>query len=261
MIGGGDVSRSAVIPANLAGANLFGATLQGASLAGVDLKGANLYDAVLCNTLLDASMLGDALNVRYARAGAPPCPITGMRKEDLEVIENMHRQVESFFRAQSAEVLADEYHFWWNEARTERSTWLWSWSRTFLLKWTFGYGVRPFWILRFSFLLVLGFALSFAVLNHIGLPGSGVFAITESGEEVRQSRHLIAALPDSLYFSMLSLCTFGYGAFRPRQWLEWFRLQPVEFKPVGWARILVGVEAVFGIYLFALLAIVLLGRA
>jgi len=60
-----------------------------------------------------------------------------------------------------------------------------------------------------------------------------------------------------IYFSLLSFATFGYGALRPRQWLELFRLNPVEYKPVGWARIFVGFEAAIGIYLLALTALVL----
>jgi len=45
-----------------------------------------------------------------------------------------------------------------------------------------------------------------------------------------------------------------------RQWLEFFRLELVEYKPVGWARIFVGIEAALGIYLLALLVIVLFER-
>ena len=66
-----------------------------------------------------------------------------------------------------------------------------------------------------------------------------------------------AVIVNCIYFSVLSLATFGYGALRPRQWLEFFRLTPVEYRPVGWTRIFVGLEAAIGIYLLALTALVL----
>ena len=57
----------------------------------------------------------------------------------------------------------------------------------------------------------------------------------------------------------MSFTTFGYGALRPRQWLEFFRFVPVEYKPVRWIRIFVGIEATIGIYILALLVTVLFG--
>ena len=66
-----------------------------------------------------------------------------------------------------------------------------------------------------------------------------------------------ALLVNCLYFSLLSFATFGYGALKPRQWLEFFRLTPVQYRPAGWSRIFVGLEAACGIYLLALTAIVI----
>jgi len=82
---------------------------------------------------------------------------------------------------------------------------------------------------------------------------------SEPGQAVILSWQKGFLIINCLYFSLLSLATFGYGAFKPRQWLEFFRLEQVDYIPIGWARILVGIEAAMGIYLFALLTTVLFG--
>jgi len=261
MLGGLDVAKSMTVPAKLAGANLFGATLRGASLVGANLEDVNFFDAVLCNTAVDVSALPAALNLRYARAGPNTCTATAWPATELELVENLHRQAESFFRAQHMTALADDYRFWWNEARTERSPWYRKWSRIVFLKWPYGYGSRPVWILRTAGLLIASFALAFALMTLYGSKTSGIILVTETGDEVPLRWQAAALLGNCFYFSLLSFATFGYGAIRPRQWLEFFRLRPVEYKPVGWARIVVGLEAACGIYLFVLLTIVLFGRA
>lgn len=261
VLGVQDIAKSAMMPATLTGANLFAATLRGASFVGVGMQGVNLYDAVLCNTVLDVSELPRALNLRYARASGNACVVTAWSTMELELVENLHRQAETFFRVQQLTALADEYHFWWNEARTARSPWYQRWSRMVFLKWPYGYGSRPLWILRTAALLVASFAATFTLLTLYGSTTSGIILVAESGDEVPLRWQAGSLLGNCFYFSLLSFATFGYGAIRPRQWLEFFRLRPVEYKPVGWARVLVGIEAACGMYLFALLAVVLFGRA
>jgi len=65
---------------------------------------------------------------------------------------------------------------------------------------------------------------------------------------------------ECFYFSLLAFTTFGYGAMRPKQWLQLFRLKLVEHEPFGCIRILVGIEAALGIWVLALLVTVLFGR-
>jgi hypothetical protein len=106
------------------------------------------------------------------------------------------------------------------------------------------------------------FSLIFTFLTIPRRTGSGIY-LTKPGSSqkdellpFRKGRLFL----DCLYFSLLSFATFGYGALKPRQWIQFFRLEPVEFKPVRWARIFVGVEAALGIWVFALLVKVLFGR-
>jgi hypothetical protein len=128
---------------------------------------------------------------------------------------------------------------------------------------TYGYGSRPIWLLRDSGIIIIVFFLIFAFLTIPRRTKSGIYLI-QPGRHGEKEKLLTfqegRLFLDCLYFSLLSFVTFGYGALQPKQWLQFFRLQPLEFKPVRWARIFVGIEAALGIWIFALLVTVLFGR-
>jgi len=80
--------------------------------------------------------------------------------------------------------------------------------------------------------------------------------LISSQEEKREHSPRNKLLIDCLYLSLLSFSTIGYGVLQPKQWLEFFRLEPATLEAKRWARIFVGIESLLGIYLLALLAIV-----
>jgi len=159
--------------------------------------------------------------------------------------------------------------------------------RRVFLEWTYGYGSKPLRLIPFYAGVILVFGIVFSIQTL--LPGSSGIYLLSKGEEGGKTFHVRetgsvgqgereyimeeadrldgkpallrfergAVIVNCIYFSLLSFATFGYGALRPRQWLEFFRLTPVEYRPAGWARIFVGFEAAVGIYLLALTAIVL----
>lgn len=126
------------------------------------------------------------------------------------------------------------------------------------MDWTYGYGSRPLRLIPFCFGVILVFAFIYLLLTLPRKTDSGIYVVTNDGRKeellpIRKGKILL----DCLYFSLLSFATFGYGALQPKQWLQFFYLEPVEFKPRRWARIFVGFEAAIGIYLLALTALVL----
>lgn len=260
VLGAIDVTQSAYIPARLDSANLFLADLRGANLLGVSMEGANLFETVLCNTLVDVVQLEETINYQYVRSGGLNCYTTPWSYDELPLVENLHRRAKVFFQIHQVRELAQDYHFWENEARTTLSPWYKKGLRLVLFKWSYGYGTRPVWLLRAAALSITSFAIVFLILTSIKGTRSGIYRVTPTGEAMLRWRKG-GLVWDCLYFSALSFATFGYGAIRPRQWLEFFRLEPVEYRPVRWARVFVGLEAACGIYLLALLAAVLFGSA
>jgi hypothetical protein len=116
------------------------------------------------------------------------------------------------------------------------------------------------------------FTIIFALLTLLPKTKSGVYIVRGKREEeedvdqeeVNKNEERLSfrnrwIFIECFYFSLLSFATFGFDILQPRQWLEFFRLRPVKFKPVGWARILVGIEATFGIYVLALLLVAVVG--
>ena len=183
----------------------------------------------------------------------------------FQIAENTYRDLESFYKKEGLDEIAGEFNYRENEVRTRRYPWYHPLRplRFLFLKWTYGYGSRPIRLLWYSVVVIGVFTVIFSMFTLPRGTKSGIYLVRSEGHEeegvlltFRKGRLLL----DCLYFSLLSFGTFGYGALQPRQWLEFFRLEPVEYKPVGWARIFVGLEAAVGIYVLALLVTVLFGE-
>ena len=176
--------------------------------------------------------------------------------------ELTYRDLKTFYRKELLDDVAMEFHFRENEVRTKASPQYVRPLRVLFLKWTYGYGSRPSWLVWYSLVVVGLFSLIFTLLTMPRKTESGIY-LTRPGSDqedellpFRKGRLFL----DCFYFSLLSFATFGYGAIKPQQWLQLFRLEPVEYRPVRWARIFVGIEAALGIWVFALLVTVLFGK-
>lgn len=260
--------------ANLQGANLLFTKLQGTHLGFTKLQDADLFGATFDSTYLLQVNLGEAKNIRYIKWGdsIENRYIIGEEKDaystkseiDFGIAEITYRDLKAFYKKELMDDVAGEFHFRENEVRTKSYAWYdpVRLSRLLFLKLTYGYGSRPSWLLWYSLVVVGLFSFIFLFLTINPITKSGIHVVqpgSANQEELltfRKGRLII----DCFYFSLLSFATFGYGALQPRQWLQFFRLQPVEFKPVRWARICVGIEAALGIWIFALLVTVLFGR-
>lgn len=277
-----DLEGAQIIGANLQGTclqnvNLQKANLRFAKLYAADLKEANLQDADLLEAHFDYIYLwrvnlgaaknirdirwGDSLETRYV-IGEEKCADSTKHHSDFRRAKIIYRDLKTWYKKELFYDVVAEFHFRENEVRTKGSGWLVRQFRKLFLKSTYGYGSRPIWLLWYSLAVIGLFSVLFAVLTIPRKIKSGIYLIqAQSGEKekplpFRRGRLFL----DCLYFSALSFATFGYGALQPRQWLQFFRLEPVEYKPVRWARIFVGIEAALGIYIFALLVTVLFGR-
>jgi len=177
---------------------------------------------------------------------------------DFEKAEITYRDLKSFYKERKMHNIASEFHYRENVVKTKLSYQPIRIFRTVFLDWTYGYGSRPLRLIPFCFGVILVFAFIYFLLTLPRKTDSGIYVVTNDGRKeellpIREGKILL----DCLYFSLLSFATFGYGALQPKQWLQFFYLEPVEFKPRRWARIFVGFEAAIGIYLLALTALVL----
>lgn len=280
-----NLSSATMIHANLSATNLRSATLtladlsranlQNSSMPFAILREANLQDADMFQTRFDSTFLyqvqlGKARNIRDVRWGDSVSSrhligeeLVLKTAEDFRRAEVTYRDLKMLYRRELLDDIASEFHFRENEIVTRSYPWFSPVRilRLVFLKWTFGYGARPMWLLWYSITVVVGFSLIYALLTLSKRTQSGIceYDPAKDGQETLLEFRNGMIFFDCFYFSLLSLATFGYGALQPRQWLQFFRFQPVEYKPIRWACIFVGIEAGLGIWIFSLLVTVLFG--
>jgi hypothetical protein len=280
-----NLSSAILVHANLTAANLRAALLTNADLRQAnmqncamplavmreaDLQDADLFQARFDSTFLYQVQLGKARNIRDIRWGDSVYSryligeeLSLKTPEDFRRAEVTYRDLKMLYRRELLDDIANEFHYRENEIITHSYPWLSPVRilRLLFLKWTFGYGARPMWLLWYSMVVVGGFSLIFALLTLSKRTQSGICHIEpgKSGQETLLEFSNGMLFFDCFYFSLLSLATFGYGALQPRQWLQFFRFQPVEYKPIRWACIFVGIEAGLGIWIFSLLVTVMFG--
>ncbi len=256
--------------ADLQGANLFNVNFQGAYLSSAKVRDADFFGARFDSTRLSFTNLGEA-KVRYILWGANHhkgytlgeendlWTETDHSKRELlaQIVEDTYRDLESIYRAEGRLSIADEFHYRQNDVLTRNYA---SWNplkiiRIVFLQWTYGYGSRPFNLFLWTLSIILIFTFIFAFVT-LTKSKSGIYIVETNLEGIKKETLLEyrngLLFFDCLYFSVLSFSAFGYGAIQPKEWLEFFRTKPVEFKAVSGVRIFVGIEAVLGIYTFAL---------
>ena len=287
---GADLRNANLSSATMVHANLTAATLRAALLANTDMRQANmqncampqavmreadlqdadLFQARFDSTYLYQVQLGKARNIRDIRWGDSVYnryfigeELSLKTSEDFRRAEVTYRDLKMLYRRELLDDIANEFHYRENEVITYSYPWFSPVRilRLLFLKWTFGYGARPMWLLWYSMVVVGGFSLIFALLTLSKRTQSGICQIDpgKNGQETLLEFDNGMLFFDCFYFSLLSLATFGYGALQPRQWLQFFRFQPVEYKPIRWACIFVGIEAGLGIWIFSLLVAVMFG--
>ncbi len=257
------------------GADFTQADFKKTILSTSKLKDADFFQSVFDTTYLAFAGLGDA-KIRYISWGSAgvrnycvgeEAAIDTSRSEmTMQIALDTYDDLEGFYTKVGRPDLAKEFHYRANELITNSKMWYnpAKWFRILLLKLPYGYGARPWFLLAYALWIVLAFALLYAIITLIPSK-SGIAVVHPVGNHTREEpllefKHGRIFL-SCLYFSILSLSTFGYGAITPKPWLEFFMLEPEVYNPHRWVRVLVGIEAVIGIYIFALLVTILFGKA
>ncbi len=122
----------------------------------------------------------------------------------------------------------------------------WEWVTSTFLNALYGYGEKPLNVIFSAGILIFAFALIFSNIGIgnpevIELNGTAIHQNTGNVVDLASKglikNNIIRNFPDSLYFSLITFTTLGYGDFRPL---------------AGWGRILAGSEAFIGAFMMAL---------
>ena len=218
----------------LSGINLQQANLSGAILQQADLRAANLQEADL-----DLADLSTDTNLQYVHWG--PKHILGTEcKGVFSRAADIYRSLKTWHQQHSIYDIAGEFHYreWVcrRKALWQQFSWYFKWLRpkTWLKpslsslfqglaqyafsEELFGYGERPWRVVRAAAIAVLGLALAYFFLGSF-VAGTASFV-------------------DALYYSAASFTALGYGGWVPH--------------PEGWAKYMGVAQSFIGVFLIAL---------
>lgn len=230
------------INANFGDANLEGATFTNGDLRRANLENAFLNEAVFTDVHIGSeTQFGDASV--YESESAQPTLSDDHR---LRAAAWAYRQLQQLYQDNALPRLARRSYNQEKDAR-RRLTWdegnysdgiKWELSR-----WVARYGSSPYRVLLTSAVVIVGFAFLFPLTGGIQeTQGSQTITYTLENPENAPQWWIGRVLFKSLYFSVVTFATLGYG----------------DIQPIGTsARFLAGLEALLGALLAALLVFVL----
>jgi hypothetical protein len=217
-----DFSGSSLMKANFKGANLHFANLQNCNLLGVDFEHARLE-----NVIWDK----DIVQERKAKAEVNDEVRIDLYQQSEEIYRNLRRTCESDGLFETAG------RFFQKEMKMRRKQMpLFSLKRLIskLVEFSCGYGERPLRIVILSTMVILLFTCIFFIS---GLDYSGEILQVSVNASMKEN---IAELLNSLYFSVVTFTTLGYG----------------DILPIGISKVFAGIEALLGGFILALFVVV-----
>ncbi|MDG5775795.1 pentapeptide repeat-containing protein [Haloarculaceae archaeon H-GB1-1] len=249
---GTDFSEADLTLANMSdvsaiNADFEGANLEGAILTNADLRQATLTDARLHETILTDMHIGGGTTIGdvnvYDRENAPPDIV---EDQPLDAAAWVYRQLQTLYQSNGLAELARQSYFMEKDTR-RRLAWekqrYTSALKQELSRWVMRYGESPYRVLLTSLFVIVLFAVMFPLTGGIqeGRDGQDITYVIQN-PEVAPMWWVGRVLFKSLYFSVVTFATLGYG----------------DIQPIGpWARFLAGIESLLGALLAALLVFVL----
>ncbi|MDP6776117.1 MAG: ion channel, partial [Candidatus Latescibacteria bacterium] len=218
---------------NLTGTQLFKTNLENANLKEARIAGADLLGANLNNTDLERVHWGSKSLVRNdvdAQKLEADGDQVGSRAKFLEA-EEIYRSIRKAYEAAgTTDIAGDFFHREMVAKRKQMPLYSFPrfWSK--LVDLLCGYGEIPYRVISSSFSYILFNALVFCLL---GMQYSGE---TYAFDLEKSFLDNLTVFGYSLYYSVVTFTTLGYG----------------DFTPVGWSRPFAAVEAFNGAFMIAL---------
>ncbi len=239
-LSGADLSR-----ANLTGAHMYSIDLRGANLMKAGLSQANLNRARLEDTnLLGAELEGTRMEqvdwgrhlyqemlAREAQRQGRAEEAMDLYQEAEEIYRNLTSEMERRGHFQQA---GKFYHRGKIMGRMQMRRWSQDWIWSKLVDLLCGYGEQVSRVILFALLVILGCGMLYFFL---GVKGPDGLAGYRPGAGVRQN---LGDFLLSLYYSVVTFTTLGYG----------------DFVPAGWSRGVAAIEAFIGAFSISLFVVV-----
>ena len=242
-----DMTLATLTDVSAISADFTGANLEGAIFTNADMRLATLMDTRLHEAVLTDMHIGGGTEIGdttvYDRDNAPSDLTNG---QPLEAASWVYRQLQELYQENALPQLARRSYFLEKDARRrlawKRSNYARAAKRE-LSRWVMRYGDSPYRVLVTSLVVIVLFALVFPLTGGIQeIQGERVITYSIENPEDTPSWWFFRVLAKSLYFSVVTFATLGYG----------------DIQPIGLgARLLAGFESLLGALLAALLVFVL----
>ncbi len=246
---GYDLSNSDFYRANLQNAHLFNTKLENGSLMKADLREANLHCCKIANTnLLGTKLMGariDNLNIGD-RILQEQQADQALSNDNTDIALDYHEQSEEIYRdlrkAAEHQGLFELAGFFTHKELVMRRYQFPKWSKhrifSKLIDLLCGYGEKPINVIIFSLTLILFCAFCYFIS---GINTANAFVQFSISNTLEQN---LASLLNSLYFSVVTFTTLGYG----------------DITPIGFSRVIAACEAFIGSFTLALFVVVFVKR-
>lgn len=227
----------------------FNATnLEGAIMEDTDLRGANLREARLNETVFTDVHIDPQTNFgpRAVYEMNDVEPDTGAETHPLRAAAWMYRELQQVYRENSLPKRTRQSYRHEKDARRrlawEQNDYLTAFKRE-LSRWVMLYGSSPYRILAVSAIIIVMSAMLYPITGGLQVSKGEQIITYHIDEPTEASRFWLAhVFFRSLYFSIVTFVTTGYG----------------DMQPIGmWTRLLANVEMILGSLLLALLVFVL----
>ncbi len=215
-------------------------------------------DALLNNTKINRYQIENHIFQEIKMKFHEAQEIYNLLKNNFNSLGQTEDEKWAYIKRKDMNRLLYSYHFYLKELKITgkkekfpflnwlKKGYLWEWASSTFLNMLYGYGEKPLNVIAGAVFIIFFFAICFSIIG-IGNPEiiqlQGTAIHQNSGNIVDLvskgfiKNNLIKNFPDSLYFSLITFTTLGYGDFRPLE---------------GWGRILAGSEAFIGAFMMAL---------
>lgn len=217
-----DFSGSSLMKANFEGANLHFANFQNCNLLGTNFEHARLENVIWDRDILQEKKAKITLNSEER---------VDLYQQSEEIYRNLRRTCESDGLFETAG------RFFQKEMKMRRKQMPLFSTKRFISKlvdFSCGYGERPLRIVVLSAMVILLFT---SIFFMTGLNSSGEIIQFSSTASMNEN---IIELLNSLYFSVVTFTTLGYG----------------DILPIGISKLFAGIEALLGGFILALFVVV-----
>ncbi|GAB3677405.1 pentapeptide repeat-containing protein [Halopiger thermotolerans] len=258
-----DFTDAVLDGADLSGADLRRATFRDVDAHGTSFRGANLHDAAFVFTdLRDA----DFREARLYRAGLTDVRLNletefgdrSVYEDELatasgddatsraDSVQWVYRELQRLYAENAFPELVHTYYLREKDFRRRRAWQTGNYLQAIKLagsRWVMRYGTSPWRVVATSLLLIVVCAMLYPLtggVQEVGTDSAVTYAIDDPADT--PGRLIVRAFLKSLYFSVVTFATLGYG----------------DIQPVGqWARAIASIETLLGSLLMALLVFVL----